>query len=108
MSQTHGIAVDVVADTEGATARVSGDLDLSTAQPFLDRTLPVPDRHPGSQLTVDLAAVSFCDSAGIAALIKLRQRCEERGWQLRTVNLQPALRRILVDFSGLGDYLNVQ
>jgi anti-anti-sigma factor len=108
MSQTHGVAVDVVADAAGATVRVSGDLDLSTAQPFLDRTLPVPERHPGSELTVDLSAVSFCDSAGIAALIKLRQRCEERGWRLRTVNLRPALRRILVDFSGLGDYLNVQ
>jgi anti-anti-sigma factor len=109
MSQTQGgIAVDVAADPAGATVKVAGDLDLSSAQQFMDSTLSVPERYSGSELTVDMTAVGFCDSAGLAALIKLRKRCDEVGWRLRTVNLQPALRRIVVDFSGLGNYLNVQ
>jgi anti-anti-sigma factor len=75
---------------------------------FMDHTLPLPDDHPGAELTIDMAAVGFCDSAGIGALVTLRHRCDERGWRLRLVNLQPALRRMLVEFSGLGEYLNVQ
>jgi len=58
-------------------------------------------------LTLDLTGVGFCDSSGISVLVKLRQLCDQRGWLLRTVNLQPAVRRIVVDFGGLGDYLNV-
>jgi len=56
---------------------------------------------------VDVAGVDFCDSAGISALIGLRQRCDEAGWLLRVVNPQPAVRRMLVDYTGLGEYLNV-
>ena len=109
MSQTHGgLAVDVATDAAGATVTVAGDLDLASAQHFMDRTMPVPEHSHGSELTVDLAAVRFCDSAGIFALIKLRQQCDEQGWRLRMINLQPALRRVVVDLSGLGDYLNVQ
>jgi anti-anti-sigma factor len=68
--------------------------------------LPVLERERG-EITVDVASVNFCDSSGITALIKLRRRCDERGWHLRTVNLQPAVRRIVVDFGGLRAYLNV-
>ena len=74
----------------------------------MDRTLSIPDDRSGSELTVDMTAVGFCDSAGIGALVTLRHRCDERGWRLRVVNLQPPLRRMLVEFSGLGEYLNVQ
>src|SRR5215831_6496078 len=107
MSQTPaGIIVDVATNPAGATVTAAGDLDLATAPHFMNLTLPVPGGGGGSELTVDMAAVRFCDSAGIVALIKLKQRCDERGWRLRTINLQPAVRRILVDFSGLGEYLN--
>jgi anti-sigma B factor antagonist len=109
MSQAYGgIAVVVVADSTGATVTVAGDLDLRSTPHFMDRTLPIPDDRSGSELTIDMTAVGFCDSAGIGALVTLRQRCDERGWRLRVVNLQPPLRRMLVEFSGLGEYLNVQ
>jgi len=108
VSQTPEItAVDVVIDATGATVTVVGDLDLVSAQPFLDRALPLLDRDAGD-LTVDMTGVGFCDSSGLTALVKLRQRCAAGGWQLRTVNLQPPVQRIVVDYVGLGDYLNVQ
>jgi anti-anti-sigma factor len=107
MSQTPVTAVEVVVDPAGAVVTVVGDLDIASAQQFMDRTFLVLDREPGD-LTVDLNGVAFCDSSGITALIKLRRRCDERGWRLHTINVQPAVRRIVVDFGGLGDYLNVR
>jgi anti-sigma B factor antagonist len=99
--------VDVATDSGGVTLTVDGDLDLASARLVMDRATPVLPPG-GGELTVDLAGVGFCDSSGITALIKLRQLCDQSGWQLRTVNLQEAVRRIVVDFGGLGDYLNVQ
>jgi anti-sigma B factor antagonist len=99
-------AVDVTADAAGATLKVDGDLDLASAPLLMDRTIPVL-APGGGELTVDLTGVGFCDSSGITALIRLRQLCDQSGWRLRTVNLQPPVRRIVVDFGGLGDYLNV-
>jgi len=99
-------AIDVVRDSAGATVTVEGDLDLASAPRVMDRTLPLLD-PAGGELTLDLTGVAFCDSSGITALIKLRQRCDQSGWRLRTVNLQPPVRRIVVDFGGLGEYLNV-
>jgi anti-sigma B factor antagonist len=99
-------AVDVIRNSTGATLKVEGDLDLASAPLVMDRAIPIVDPG-GGELTLDLTGVGFCDSSGISVLVKLRQLCDQRGWLLRTVNLQPAVRRILVDFGGLGDYLNV-
>jgi anti-sigma B factor antagonist len=99
--------VDLTTTSAGATLTVDGDLDLASAPVVVDRTSPVLDAR-GGELTLDLTGVGFCDSTGITALIKLRQLCDQSGWRLRTVNLQAPVRRIVVDFGGLGDYLNVR
>jgi len=108
MGQTApgGVAVELIIHDAGVTAAVTGDLDLNTSPVLLDQVGGVFEGEP-SELTMDLTGVAFCDSAGISALIGLRQRGAERGWVLRVVNPQPAVRRMLVDFTGLGDYLNV-
>ena len=99
-------AVDIVMESGGATVTVVGDLDMASAQPFLERILPLLDQRAGD-LTLDLTGVGFCDSSGLAALVKLRQRFVAGGWRIRTMNLQPPVQRV-VDYVGLGDYLNVQ
>jgi anti-sigma B factor antagonist len=101
------LGVDVTTHSSGVTVAVSGDMDLSTSPVLLERLAAVALGEVGGELTIDLANVPFCDSAGITALIGLRQRCEQSGWLLRVANPQPAVRRMLVDFTGLGDYLNV-
>jgi anti-anti-sigma factor len=102
-----GPVVDVVVTGRGATVQVAGDLDIASAPELASATLPLPDRE-GLEITVDLGAVGFCDSSGIGALVRLRQRCEESGWRFETINAQPAVRQILVDYTGLGPYLNVR
>jgi len=96
----------VTRDASGVTVAVEGELDLGTS-PRLVAQAAVIDDQPGRQLTVDLSGVGFCDSAGISALLHLRQQCDHAGWVLRVVGPQPAVRRVLVDFTGLGTYLNI-
>ena len=107
MTQIPG-DIAVAVDASGATVSVAGDLDIASAPTFLERALPLLDRHEDGDLVLDMTSVAFCDSSGITALIQLRKRCAERGWRMRTVHLQPEVSRIVVDFGGLGDYLNVE
>src|SRR5262245_18385247 len=104
---SRATVVDITTDSAGATLSVDGDLGLSSAPLVMDRTVQVLDPR-GGELTVDLTGVAFCDSSGITALIKVRQLCDQSGWRLSTVNLQPPVQRIVVDFGGLGEYLNVR
>ena len=55
-------------------------------------------REPAKQLTLDLRAVTFFDSAAIHAVVRLAQRFPNA----LTVLPSPQVRRVL-DISGLGD-----
>lgn len=90
----------------GATITLLGDLDMATVSKLEDCAAAVFDDADGTELTVDLAELRFCDSAGISALVRIRQLCDQHGWQLRTLNPQPAVRRVF-DFTGLSGHLNV-
>lgn len=85
----------------------SGDLDLATAETLLDEVmhqLQGPDRL----LVLDFAGVAFCDSSGINSLVKIRKHCDRNHTQLQLTNLAPNIHRVLVDLTGLGNYLGVQ
>lgn len=102
-----GLVVDVDRAPSGVTVAVAGDLDLATAGQLVDRVAEVVADGAATNLTIDLAGVRFCDSAGISALVRLRKLSDERGWQLSVVNPQAPVRRVL-DFAGLNEYLDVR
>jgi len=101
------LSVDITSEDSGVKIGVQGDLDLAGAPAFSAAVADIPDRGPGELVTVDLTEVPFCDSAGISALVSLRQHCDGHRWLLQTVGAQPAVRRMLVHYTGLGDFLNV-
>jgi anti-sigma B factor antagonist len=72
-STTHGPRCDVV---------VSGELDPQTVGGFLAASLAPLEGSVIEVLAVDLDAVTFIDSAGIAALVQLHNRAHELGKQL--------------------------
>jgi anti-sigma B factor antagonist len=109
VTQTPGsLAVDLNSDADGVVAVVSGDLDMATSRSLTAAVRGAVDPSNARLLTLDLSGVGFCDSAGISALVEIRQSCIESGWRLRVVRLQPNVRRVIVDFTGLGEYLDVQ
>jgi anti-anti-sigma factor len=59
------------------------------------------------EVVIDLAAATFCDSAGIGALIQLRKLAEENGQRSRILNARTSVWSAL-DYSGLREYLRVE
>lgn len=54
------------------------------------------EQHPAaSHVVVNLAAVGFIDSSGLAALVKGLKRCRENGGELVLCELQQAVRIII-------------
>jgi anti-sigma B factor antagonist len=73
---------------------VSGEIDTLTAAPFTaatDELLTSTD----DTLVIDLSAVRFLASSGLAVLISAAHRAEERGIRLRLVVSNRAVRRPL-------------
>lgn len=83
MSSAELLTVQI--DTRGSAVVVAvrGELDLATV-PVLRARLDEVGERP-APLVVDLSGVRFIASAGLALLVDLQRRCEERGVTLAVV-----------------------
>jgi anti-sigma B factor antagonist len=97
------LAFEFGGDADEVVVGVSGEVDLATAPQLEECLLAHADRN----VTVDLAGVSFLDSCGLNALVVARNRLHERGYELRTVNEQDHVRRVL-ELTGLDQLLHGQ
>jgi anti-sigma B factor antagonist len=52
---------------------VHGEIDLATAEPFEEQASEAVMDAPGSSVLLDLSGVTFMDSAGLRALIRVRE-----------------------------------
>ena len=63
-----------------AVLSLVGELDVLTAPECYQRGAhAIEDRH---SLVLDMSGVTFCDSSGFNALVRLRRRAEEAGGRL--------------------------
>ena len=88
----------------GATLEVmlSGELDMAAAfklETELDGLLAAPDTQA---VVLDLAEVTFIDSAGLGTLLAIRDRAKQLGIDLEIARVSDRVQRIL-DATGLGD-----
>lgn len=77
--------LDVAVATRGAgvVVTVRGELDLATA-PILREQLSTVDKD-AARVVVDLSAVTFIGSAGLALLVEAHNECAGRGASLAVV-----------------------
>jgi anti-anti-sigma factor len=87
---------------ESVLFRLSGNLDVYTVPRFV-RQIEFFD-PAADQLLVDLANVRLLDSAGICALVSLRNRTHRAGRRFGLVGSSPRMRRLL-GYAGLGSSL---
>ncbi|MBN6055723.1 STAS domain-containing protein, partial [Nonomuraea sp. RK-328] len=82
-----------VATPDPMTVRLalSGDLDYGT----VSELAALPLDHGVRRLDVDLSGLSFIDSSGLAALIRLYHQAERADAVLRVVAVTPYLRNVL-------------
>jgi anti-sigma B factor antagonist len=97
MTADQGIQFSVRPVGDGVVM-VSGELDLRTRDELVHATGGLADR--GGRLVLDLSELTFCDSTGLAGLVRLHKRVEAAGGTL--VLRAPAARvRHLLGLTGL-------
>jgi anti-anti-sigma factor len=107
VSPRSSLEVQVSLEKTGSTITVAGEIDIATADKVLQHATPVLNAGSGADVVVDLAGVTFCDSAGLNALIQLKKLFAGLGGNFRIINSPMHLRRVL-ELSGLSEYLNVE
>jgi anti-sigma B factor antagonist len=97
------LTLSTVRDAGTTTVTVAGDVDLSTVAE-LDHAVHAAVIDATS-VVVDLAAVTFIDSAGINTLLKSRRLADERDRRFRIANPTGVVRDVL-DLTGVLAHLS--
>ncbi|MEV4510327.1 STAS domain-containing protein [Dactylosporangium sp. NPDC049525] len=90
-------------DADTITVTVAGDVDLSTVAELDHAVLAAV--IGATSVVIDLAAVTFIDSAGINTLLKSRRLADERGRRFRIANATGVVRDVL-DLTGVLSHLS--
>lgn len=80
---------------------VRGEIDVATAPDVLTDVIDACP-SPGDVVTIDLEAVTFMDSHGIASLLRIKDHLDNLGCHLELVNPSPCVQR-LVTILGLNE-----
>ncbi|WP_405059483.1 STAS domain-containing protein [Kribbella sp. NBC_01505] len=83
------LAVEILDRGPDVVIALTGELDFGTNAAFLDQVQPFADA--GRALILDLDQVTFCDSSGLGALVRLHQLSQAAGGGLVLARLQPQL-----------------
>lgn len=82
---------------------MKGEMDHHNLLDIKQRVDPLIITHRPKVLVMDLTAVPFCDSSGIAAVIGRFKLCRSLGGQLVLHGLSPQVRKVLA----LGGVFNI-
>jgi anti-anti-sigma factor len=82
----------------------AGELDMAAAFKLESGVDPLLEDEAVDSLQLDPSEVGFVDSAGLGALLSLRERAQDRGIALEIARASDPVRRLL-ELTGLGDAL---
>jgi anti-anti-sigma factor len=94
-TQRRASSLEVVAE---------GELDMAAAFKLESGVDPLLNDEAVESVQLDLSDVGFVDSAGLGALLALRERAQDRGIALEIAAASAPVRR-LHELTGLGDAL---
>lgn len=103
MDDTRTLSIDT--DVSGSTGRVelAGEIDAHTSAGVVEAIRDLL-RRPLQLVQVDLGGVGFIDSAGLRALVKLRQVVVEQGLEFSITATSPTVDRLFA-ITGLNEVL---
>jgi len=73
---------------------LGGELDILSAEVAVSYLRDIIDRHHGP-VTVNLAALAFCDAKGLTALVRMSRYAEQKGCPFRLASPNPPLVKIM-------------
>ncbi|HET6689596.1 MAG TPA: STAS domain-containing protein [Miltoncostaeaceae bacterium] len=82
---------------------LKGELDMAGGEPLVRRVTELAAAAPGP-IEIDMSEVSFIDSSGIRALLRLHEAAVSSGRVMHVRNLSPDVRRLL-DLIGVTELL---
>jgi anti-anti-sigma factor len=92
-----------VAVPESRTLRLEGELDLATANGLEEM---LAERVGGGPIVLEMSQVTFIDSSGIRALIRVAERLAQKGWCLY-LHIDDGLPKRVLDLVGLDKAPNI-
>ncbi|MEV8371118.1 STAS domain-containing protein [Kribbella sp. NPDC056861] len=87
------VQIDVRDQGTEVVIAVAGELDFGSTRGLLAAAEGFATA--GRTIVVDLAEVSFCDSSGLGALVRLFRKAEAAGGELKLARPQPHLLTVL-------------
>jgi anti-sigma B factor antagonist len=94
--------VDISEEADGVVLRLCGELDLASCdaiEPAVGAAISSSDT-----VTLDLSQLTFCDSSGIAMLLRAHQQASVSGTRVSVCGVQPAIARVF-EVSGIEELL---
>jgi anti-sigma B factor antagonist len=89
-----------------ALLAVAGEIDMTTADSLYERASALVDQG-ARVLVLDFGGVTFCDSLGLAAIIRIYRYGTAHGCHLRLTNLHEHVAHV-VQISGLDQVVEVE
>ena len=102
-AEPAALTVTVVRRAHTTEFRLDGELEATTT-PLLDCLVADALDRSGGDLSLDLAATSFCDVKGLNCLLATRRRVQARGGHLTILGTDRLLQRLL-RVSGAADVI---
>ena len=101
------MTIEVQKVDDDAVIKLSGRLDINTSPDLRDVALRLYNKNESKTITIDLADVSYLDTAGLATLLEIlvtaRQQCVQL--TLRGLNEKA---RYLIDVNGLTSFFRIE
>jgi anti-sigma B factor antagonist len=85
---------------------LTGELDMATAPDFAAALDPLLQHGP-DEVIIDLSAVSFLDSSGIAVLVTGQQDLNQQDRRLAVRGARPHAQKVF-EIAGLVEFLRVE
>ena len=104
-SELAPLDVDVAHTAYGALVAIAGELDVATV-PRVSAALEAEPAASAGAVVIDLAGVTFIDSTGLGALVKLEHALAARSGRL-AIACPEGPARLLLDVTGLTELLAV-
>ncbi len=79
---------------EAAVITLPEEIDISNSDQVRDELLSLLNRGPAVMI-VDMAETTFCDSAGVNALVRAHKRASANGAEIRLIVASVGVQRIL-------------
>lgn len=92
-------------DDRSAEVSLQGELDLANSPLLRNEMLALIDEGLDT-LTVELGALTFVDSSGIAVLVVVRKHALEHETGFQVTSVQPGVRRVL-ESSGVAEMFDL-